>query len=374
MSLLDPWVYPVAVVLAVLSVGGGAVATWRTPRRAWGLAVNALVIAVASVLVTLSVALVLNHDNGWYMSWSDVWQDGGAGGVQSTSAGAASAVQVFQSDRLGPVTDDRTLPALPSPGQRIQVFRVPTSVGTAAWDVTVILPADYLAAASAHRAYPVLMAGHGMPGAMQQWSGPIDIRRYADPLADAHALSPMITVVPALEPGSRDTECVFGPGGSTQVETWLSRDVPAFVQAHLRARTGRAAWAWIGISAGAWCAAMLTMRHPDVFGAAITLGGYYRPWWAGSPPWPLTSPQEREYDLVALAKERPPAVALWVHSTRQDKESWPSTQEFLKAVRPPTLVKATIDPTGGHTWTSWLPHVTEALTWLGATVPGFGAG
>ncbi len=116
---------------------------------------------------------------------------------------------------------------------------------------------------------------------------------------------------------------------------------------------------------------MLTMRHPDTFGAAIMLGGYYEPWWQTKPPWAIPSATESQYDLINLAKTKPPAVALWVQTSKRDPESWPQTQKFLAAAKQPTLVTAVVDTSGGHTWSTWTPHITPALTWLGKTVPGF---
>ncbi len=373
MNLLGDWVYPVALMLLVAAIGGATFLAWRSSRRLprlAGLAVSGLAVTLASALACLSVALMLNHDNGWYSSPEDLF---GASSADSRAAGAKSADDTFGRGAAAQLarTDTRALPALPSPGQRVQEFTVPASVGAASWKVRVVLPEDYFAPEASTKTYPVLMAGHGMPGATTQWLGVVDIRRFADPLVAQRALAAPIVVIPELEPGGQDTECIFGPGGAGQVETWLARDVPAFVKDHLRAIPQRAAWAWIGFSAGAWCGAMLTMRHPDTFGAAIMLGGYYEPWWQTKPPWAIPSATESQHDLINLAKTKPPAVALWVQTSKRDPESWPQTQKFLAAAKQPTLVTAVVDTSGGHTWSTWTPHITPALTWLGKTVPGF---
>ncbi len=383
MNLLDDSVYGVAALLGVVAVVGGGVLTALTPRRRWqGVLINAAVVALAAALVASGLFLVLNRQNAWYGSLGEAWADAaggrqpvgpdGAVGDETAGAGATAPSDVYGKDHQARRTDARVLAPLPSPGQRVQVFDVPTADGRASWPVTVVLPTDYFDAGSAQRAYPVLMAGHGIPGNREQYLAVIDIRTYGDPAVQAKKIAPFITVIPSITPGGQDTECIFGPGGATQLETWLANDVPAFVKGRLRTIQERTGWAWTGFSGGAYCAAMITMRHPDTFAAAAMLGGYYRPEWGkAKPPWPAGSAQDKEYDLIALAASRPPAVALWVQTSQRDPESWPDTQRFLAAAKSPTLVTAVIDTTGGHSWKVWLPHMSGALEWLGTTVPGF---
>lgn len=366
MNLLDDSIYVVVAVLAVAGLGGGAWLTSRTPRNLRGAALNGLVILVSSVLILAGVGLVLNRSNAWFEKPSDI-----LGGAESKEEhqqkGAAS--DTFVREDAVTRTDTRALPALPAPGQRTQVFNVPTSVGNATWAVTVILPSGYFEPGEAQRAYPVLMAGHGMPGSTRQFQSVIDMATVGDQAVSQRKIAPFITVVPSLMPNGKDTECVHGPGGDTQVETWLARDVPAFVAERLRVVPQRSGWAWLGFSAGAWCGSMVTMRHPDRFSAAVSLGGYFRPAWTSKPP--LNAQQLAGYDLVALAKTKPPRVALSVHSTRKDASSWASTKPFLESARAPMSVTAAIDSAGGHNFSVWRPQVPKGLAWLGAGVPGF---
>lgn len=72
MNLLTNAIYPVAVILVLVAVVGGAWLTSRT-RRGWGgTLLNGLVILLASLLVTLGVGLVLNRQNGWYPTLQDL--------------------------------------------------------------------------------------------------------------------------------------------------------------------------------------------------------------------------------------------------------------------------------------------------------------
>lgn len=366
MNLLTDAVYWVAAGLALVTLVGGTWLTTRTPRRRRGFLPNLAVLLVASLLVTISVGLVLNRQNAWYPTLADLFPSAFDAAVKQYGAqpGEGRDSKVTRTDR-------RTLPALPSPGGRQQAVTVPTSVGHRQWNVTIILPDDYFDPAHATDAYPVLFAGHGVPGSMAQWYSTLDLRELGDPVVAAGKVHRFITIIPELTPGGVDTECVFGPDGPDQMETWLTKDIPEWVRTHLRAAPERDAWAWIGFSAGGWCSAMATMLHPDRFAAAVVLSGYFRPWWEGHTPAELDKAALERLDLVRLAETKPPAVSLWVQSSTADHLYHRDAVEFLAAVRPPTAVTEVTDTSGGHAMTSWRPHVGPALEWLGANVAGF---
>lgn len=372
MNLLSDSIYWFAAFLIIGALVGAAWLTARLPRGSWRWLWNLPVVALASVLVAVGAGLVLNRQNAWYTSWGDLFGTS-SGGSHVVVVGEAKTQAVFRHDPSVVATDTRTLPPLPSPGSRIQRYTVATSVGHDAWQVTVLLPLGYGDPANAQRAYPVLMAAHGAPGSPDSYlpRGRMPIMALTDPSVAAHKVSPFITVIPSLMPGGSDNECVFGPGGADQLETWLSTDVPRFVTAHLRVIRQRSGWAWLGYSAGGWCAAMETILHPSTFAAAAILSGYFTPWWGATPPFGPNSAQEARLNLIAQVRRTRPHVALWVQSSRPDTESYPSTRLFLSAARAPTMVEAVIDSSGGHRFPSWTPHMPQIMAWLGMHVPGF---
>ena len=222
------------------------------------------------------------------------------------------------------------------------------------------------------KAYPVIVGLHGFPG------GPSSFARLTflssiDTLTAQRRLAPSIVVMPRINtPASLDTECVDGGPGQPQTDTWLSRDLPIWVSQHLRARLSRTSWATVGYSYGAWCAASLAMRHPDVYGGAIVLQGYFRPDFGPSYD-PLSPATTRGYDLIRLAQANPPPVALWVLTSREDPLSYPTTSRFLSVARRPLDVVATVLAHGGHRNTVFQPFLPDAFAWLGQTLPGFRA-
>ena len=184
-------------------------------------------------------------------------------------------------------------------------------------------------------------------------------------------MAPTIVVIPRIDtPAGLDTECVNGGPGQPQTDTWLASDVPAWTARHFRVQTRRTSWAAAGYSYGAWCAASLSMRHPDKFGAAIVLLGYFRPDF-GTAYDPLTNARLGDYNLVNLARTAPPPLAMWVLTSREDGLSCPTTSKFLSVARPPLDVTATVLAHGGHRDSVLTPFVPAALAWLAQTLPGF---
>lgn len=354
----------VAGVLFVLIVLGlprwGGRVGRGTMRGAQALALNLAVIALSFVL--------LNDQYVFYSSWSDLFgtrsghvveQHGGA-----TQHAMGAKVKGPGVGRAGSNADYR----LPQPGHRLQTYSVRDATSGATARVLVYLPSGYDPTSS--RTYPVILGLHGYPSTPNGFARQ-NFLSSADQLTAQHRLAASIFVIPTIDvPVGLDTECLNGPAGRPQTETWLAREIPDWVVHHLRVRAERTSWATVGYSYGGWCAAMLTMRHPDVYAGAIVLSGYFRPDF-GTGYDPYRHSGLRPFDLARLARTAPPPVALWVFASRQDGLAFPSTQRFLADARPPLAVTATIVPVGGHREGVYQPYVPTALTWLGRTLPGF---
>lgn len=370
MNLQTDWVYFWAAVLGTLAVFGTALLLTRTGRGWKGYLLNVVALLIANVMVLLSVGLILNRQNAWYTYVSDLWAQ--ADGQEEVAGDASNLyAQDTASPEPEPTGKPSALPPLPSPGQRVQTFKVPTSVGHQTWDVQVFLPEGY--DQNAATTYPVLMALHGYPGTPSVF-GPknrMDIQKYTDSLVRGKKVAPFITVAPNILPGAKDTECVYGPDGHNQLETWLSKDVPEFIHKSLRVKHERTSWATLGYSFGGWCAPMLTLLHPDRFGAAISLSGYFRPQWMTTPPFTRQSKEGQRLDLIEATKKRP-KVAVWVQASKADPTVWPTVKEFIDtAPKHGIFVTSVVDDRGGHIWTQWAPRITTAVAWLGQTLPGF---
>lgn len=360
-----PWLVGVAAVFVFILVVLGW-PYWR--QRYVGAAARAVKALVLNGLIIVLCFLLLNNEYLFYTSWSDMLSSGQQHTTisQGQPASDAAAGKV-RGPGLAHVSGPHSY-GLPNPGQRMQNYTVRAPASKARMQVLVYLPVGYNPSSS--RLYPVIVGLHGYPGVPKSFAQ-INFLTVADKLEAAGKLRPSIFVIPQInDPKSLDTECVNGPDGSPQTETWLSKELLRWVIAHFHVHTNRQSWATLGYSFGGWCAASLTIRHPDVFSAAICFAGYFQPQFSKTYR-PLTITQLKEHDLIRRVRVDPPPVAVWLFSSRQDSSSFPTSYRFMRAARPPTSVTATFTPVGGHRNAVFEPFTAAALTWLAQSTTGF---
>lgn len=328
-------------------------------------------------LVLLTAATQLNAQFLFFADWTDLkGAFGGAPTMTALSRGGA-ARRAARVAVVGAAVAPKRLPALPigTPWVKPGVFSytVKGSASGITGQVFVELPPGYTAAANAATRYPVIETFQGYPGGAGGWLATMDLGGAISRQVAARRMRPALIVLPmGWIPAGVDTECVNGSPGNPQLETWLAKDVPAWVAKHFRVRTERGSWATMGYSAGGWCAAMTTMLNPAQYSAAIVLGGYFRPEFGPFyQPYPPGGPLARRYDLVALAKRGPPPVAIWLETSHSDTTSYPSSAAFLKATQAPTAVDAVVLRHAGHRFSLWAGLLPKSLVWLGKNVPGF---
>ena len=337
------------------------------------------ILLTVNVLVLLTAATQLNAQFLFYADWTDLRGAFSAvPTVTELSRGTAAAHATKRKVTGTAAKAVQKLPPLPlgrvSPsGVITYTVKGPRSGITGT--VVVQLPPGYTDPGNASQRYPVIEAFHGYPGDSRSWIDGMNLGGVSAQQAAAKRMRPVLVVSPQVEfPTGVDTECVNGSAGTPQVETWLAQDVPDFVAHTFRVKTDRGSWAAIGLSAGGWCAAMVTMLHPAQYSAAIVMGGYFRPQFGPYYyPYPASGRLATRYDLVALTWRSPPPVAIWLETSHADPVSYDSSAAFLKATRPPLAADATVLQHAGHRFSLWQGLLPASLTWLGANVPGFRA-
>lgn len=358
------------VVVGVLVVGVFVLVSvgWPHPRRRpVRIAVRAGQTVLLNALVLLLAGVLMNDQYLFYVSWADLL---GSGSEQAGHAVTAGDPKAGGNVRLRAALHAAAhLPPLPSPGQRVQNFTVTGRRSGLTGQVIVLLPKGYDPAAA--KTYPVIESLSGYPGTPRSNFHGFALDTSFQDLVDHRTIRAPIIVMPQINtPNSLDTECVNAPERTgLQTETWLARDVPAWAAAHLRVSLQRTSWAAMGFSYGGWCAAMLAMHHPDVYGAAMSLMGYFRPEF-GPAYDPLTK-GVGNYDLARLARTSPPPVSLWLMASKDDPTAYPQLVAFLKSVRAPMSVTSVVLRTGGHRVDTIPPVLPEMLAWLRDALPGF---
>lgn len=371
MRLTDPalpWLIGIGTVAAFVALVAGRPRFRRRGAQAAGRAVTGVLTNLGVIMVGF---LVLNDSYVFYSGWGDLFgtdapavttQRGGSmAGIRRATIGTGSAVEPDPAGGRATLLGSH---------RRLQHYRVRDSASGTWMTVLVALPAGYDPRTA--RTYPVIIGLHGFPGSPDAFTR-VNVLRTAAALTRHHQLAATIVVIPQIDnPASLDTECTNGPPGDPQTDTWLSRELPDWIVTHLRVRTDRQDWATLGYSYGGWCAAELAVRHPARFAAAIDFEGYFRPDFGRGYDPLITATQRRSYDLPRIAGAVRPPVALWVFASRQDPLSYPTTEQFISRVQAPTVVRATIVPTGGHRLTVFEPYVAGSLRWLASSFRGFG--
>jgi hypothetical protein len=337
-------------------------------RRWVTFAGRAVVLVVLNAFVLLTAGIAFNDNYQFYSDWTDLHNSlFGSGAVSSITVHAGGSA-------AGAAGGGRATGSLGT-GQsgRVLAYQVTGRRSGLRGQVLVTLPPGYHSPANATRRYPVIETFPGYPATPAQWFVNMNLGGFLRDAEQVDEIGPVITISPETEfPGGIDNECVDGPGGDPKVETWLTRDVPSWAKRMFRAQAGRASWATLGMSAGAWCAAMAPMLHPAQYAAGIVMGGYFQPEFSNNyRPFGPDSPQARRYDLIALAHRDPPPVALWIETSRADPVSYPSSAQLLAAARAPLSIQAVELQHAGHRFGVWGALLPRALTWLGAHLAGF---
>lgn len=392
MSLTGPLLAWVIWTLAISSFAWVIIDWPRFAARGWRSVLKRLGYQLGVIItLLLAVGITLNSQYGWYANWGDlgsIFAGTAPGTVVSAGSNAAEAAGPGGSlSSNGPGHYAIPLAAVPSlakmgltsgrgpAGGTIKSYPVTGKISGVDSYVDVWYPASYTDPKMANHRYPVIEAFHGVPGTPRQvWFNMHLAALVAQQARDGN-IADSILVMPDWAPGQIDTECVDGGPGQIQMEQWLTRDVTSWVDHHLRVADDRSSWATFGLSAGAWCASMLTMLHPNLYSAAISLGGYFEPGFEQPyVPFKSGSAQFAHYDLLRIAREHPPKVALWVQTSKSDPLSYGTTEQLLNTAKPPMSVTADVLPNAGHRIGVWVPLIPQTLQWLGKTVPGFSPG
>jgi hypothetical protein len=121
--------------------------------------------------------------------------------------------------------------------------------------------------------YPVL---YEAPFPYDLWDKSINIGVVLDSLIDSGKIPPMIVVfVNDYNAPILDTECANSVDGSQWMDTFISSTVVSYVDSNYNTIAKATARAITGFSEGGYCAAILALRHPAVFGTAIPFSAYY---------------------------------------------------------------------------------------------------
>ena len=161
-------------------------------------------------------------------------------------------------------------------GTQVRLSLQSAALGGRRQEVYVYLPSGY--AAHPHRRYPVLYLLHGTPGRPLAWLETVRMGIIDDSFAALHKAQPLILVMPFGSTGTfTDTEWVDGVGNRSGWQSFVTRDLVHYVDAHYRTIASASGRAIGGLSEGGYGAIDMALRHPGEFSVVESWSGYEQP-------------------------------------------------------------------------------------------------
>lgn len=385
---------PLAALLAALLTWliGVAVDDWwqpfpeGLPRRdlVWiGVAVLALVLAlfrmpglrrrgrIGAVLAVLLVfAMAGSKVNQQYQQYPTLRAVPGPWQVRTgaLTAGEQARQPVLPVPQGKTLTDVWVPPAgMPAAGT-LSSIAVPGTVSHfAARDGYVYLPPAYRT--SPRPLLPVLVLLPGQPGDPDSWINAAQLVPTMDAYAAQHqGLAPVVVMVDPLGSTFANTLCMDSK--IANVQTYLARDVPDWINAHLQVAPGRTARTIGGLSFGGTCSLQLAVNAPEVYGSFLDLSGQDEP--------TLGSRQKtvdaafggddaafaKVNPLDVLARKSFPDTAAALVAGTADTTYTPQQRRVQAACVKAGMQTEFLLLPGGHSWALWRAGLVAQLPWL----------
>ncbi|MEV7782366.1 alpha/beta hydrolase-fold protein [Kitasatospora sp. NPDC088351] len=375
-----------ALVNSLLALGAAAlVATlWLWPRLARQRPLPVLgrigLMTVTQALVLAVLALSVNNSFGFYTSWDDLLNPGGAKltltSNENHKGGAPASDELVQPSTEGGLKTVTDLPkGPPKEVGKVESVEITGAESGLSDQMFVYLPPEYFDPKLAMVRFPVLLALAGFPGTTLQLLKELPVPQTAWELRKTGRMAPAIIVLarPTVAP-PRDTECVDVPGGP-RTESWFAKDVPEALRSAYRVSRSPSSWGVLGFSSGGSCALRLAMRFPEVYGNGTGMHADFKvaeDQFTGGNLFGGDQTLAAQSDLDWRLQNLPaPALSLLVISTRKESD-YPDTLRFVDharqvaAANPQFKVDSLYLDDGGHNFESWVRELPAALEWMSA--------
>ncbi|MFG6446512.1 alpha/beta hydrolase [Microbacterium sp. P07] len=239
---------------------GVAVALTSLWRASWR---RVIAVPLSIVVFVAAGAMGVNIAFGQYTTVRSVL------GLSAFSDNALPKFGGDASDR--PTIANWTAPAnLPAAGTISSVTIPATKSGFDARDAVVYLPPAALT--ESPPLLPVLIMMSGQPGSPDDVFTAAHLQQSLDAYAAAHqGLAPIVVSPDQLGSPDANPMCVDSPLGNSA--TYLTADVPDWINANLPVLASPGDWGIGGLSQGGTCSIQLGAQHPELFSAILDASG-----------------------------------------------------------------------------------------------------
>ncbi len=319
---------------------------------------------IAIVFCILAAFTVVNQTYDYYPTLDRLF---GKDAAHFTSLPALQAIR----------QEVRRTGKLPAHGSTVAVTIPPTDSHFQTGQAYVYVPPDWFK--SPEPQLPVIELIAGIPGEPLDWTR----AGYADTTSTAfaathHGLAPIL-VIPDNNGSAQDTECANTHLGNA--ETYLVKDVPAFMQASFNAAVGEHSLAVAGLSDGGTCATMLALRNLHVYSTFASYSGYASPTYLDDTVQQtiaqLFGGSKAQYEahnpVHLLTGRRYVGMGGWFTAGESDPQPLAETKQLARLARPTGMEVCLTTPAGTHSFEFWAQAFRESLPWiswrLGLTPP-----
>ncbi|MBB6039236.1 alpha/beta hydrolase [Phytomonospora endophytica] len=354
------------IVCAAIAVSVAAIILAVGKMRRFGPGMRTLSV-IATILVIGASAIQVNRYFGWYPSV--------AGLLGHLPVEPIGLDELDPADATISAPDGKSLqdvwepPAgLPAHGALAEMD-VPPKVSDfhvrSGW---VWLPPAYLV--TPRPVLPVLVLVGGQPGNPRDWIDSGQIVQMMDAYAAAHeGLAPIVAMPDSLGSPWANPMCLDTERGKSL--TYLSVDVPAWIDENLSVAVDRKSWAFGGFSQGGTCSLIMAVNASAVYGRFIDLSGEVEPT-IGTHEETLdeafggdAAAFDEVNPLDVMARERFPDTAGRFVVGEKDTGMAAGLQELHVAAQAAGMDVEYQTVPGGHDMNAWRTGMRESLPWLG---------
>lgn len=358
------------VFLLLLSLYALAARWLGNTERGW---VKGLTGALALVPAMLLGLAGVNRYYGYYRDWESL--------VRDLTGSAEPGVHVLHDATremplkraLQPLLDAAVHnSAAPVDGLRA-LIRIHGDTSGLTRKVILYLPPQYFQPAYREVPFPVVELLHGAPGNPRDWIDRLHVTEVLSGRVAAGTAAASVLMIPDTNGGrDRSLQCLNTINGP-QDESFLVQDLGTQVSKALRVYPPGSHWALAGFSEGGYCSANLALRHPDRFGAAAVMSGYFVPQrWVRLPRRadPFGGHQHLREDntpLNLLRRSSGPATIprMWIMVGSARADDTHAAQQFMAVLRPHRPDAQLIQVKGGtHTFPAWRQVLPAMFDWV----------